>query len=126
MAISIRHKGDVQILDMEGDFAVGRSMGRPLDLKGHRPQDLGETISDLLNAGQNRIILNLAKVRFIDSAGLGELIASRKRTLQTGGDIKLLHPAGQVRDVLILTLLADVFEIHHDEEKAVAAFDGKP
>lgn len=122
MAISIRERDGVRILDMSGDFAVGRHLGRPVDLSGHRLDDLGETIDALLGGGSNRIVLNLAKVRFIDSAGLGQLIACRKRSLERGGDIKLLAPAGQVKDVLLLTLLTDVFDIHQVEAQAVAAF----
>ena len=122
MSIAIRERDGVRILDMTGDFAVGHQIGQPLDLLGHRLEDLGVTINDLLNAGVSRIVLNLQRVRFIDSAGLGQLIMCRKRTLSGGGDIKLLKPAGQVRQVLVMTLLTDVFEIFQDEAEAVASF----
>jgi len=123
MAIATRVRDGVRILDMSGDFAVGRHIGQPIDLRGHRLEDLGETIGALLDAGVSKIVLNLEKVRFIDSAGLGQLIACRKRTLQRGGDIKLLNPGKQVHEVLVMTLLADVFEIHTDENEAVASFN---
>lgn len=122
MSITTRVRDGVRILDMSGDFAVGRHLGQPVDLKGHRLEDLGEMIGALLDGGISKIVLNLAKVRFIDSAGLGQLIACRKRTLDRGGDIKLLNPGKQVHEVLVMTLLADVFEIHTDEDEAVAAF----
>ena len=122
MSITTRVRDGVRILDMSGDFAVGRHLGQPVDLKGHRLEDLGEMIGAMLDGGISKIVLNLQKVRFIDSAGLGQLIACRKRTLDRGGDIKLLNPAKQVHEVLVMTLLADVFEIHTDEDEAVAAF----
>jgi len=122
MPISVRHHGDVRILDLEGDFTLGRPLVQPLDLKGEHAQDLAGHIGALLDAGHNSIILNLARLRFIDSSGLGELIACRKRTLAKGGDIKLLNPGGQVHQVLVLTLLADVFDVYDDETNAVAAF----
>jgi anti-sigma B factor antagonist len=122
MPIGIRVKDGVRILDMAGDFAVGHHVGQPVDLRGHRLEDLGETINALLDTGVGRVVLNLEKVRFIDSAGLGQLIACRKRTLDRGGDIKLLNPGRQVKDVLVMTLLADVFEIFDDEAGAVASF----
>lgn len=122
MAIATRVRDGVRILDMSGDFAVGRHLGQPVDLKGHRLEDLGEMIGALLDGGISKIVLNLQKVRFIDSAGLGQLIACRKRTLDRGGDIKLLNPGKQVHEVLVMTLLADVFEIHTNEDEAVAAF----
>ena len=116
------HRG-IQILEMKGDFAVGRSsLAKPLDLQGRPLDDLSESIRSLHDRGYSKIVLNLEKVRFIDSAGLGELIACKKRTVERGGDIKLLRPVGQVKDVLVGTLLTEVFEIYDDEDGAVNAF----
>ena len=79
-------------------------------------------MKDLFEQGQTKIVMNLQRVRFIDSAGLGELIACKKRTVERGGDIKILHPSGQVKNLLVMTLLTDVFEIFEDEEDAVKSF----
>ena len=67
-------------------------------------------------------MLDLDKVRFVDSAGLGELVAWKKRAIQSGGDVRLLRPQQRVRDVLELTALKAVFSIFETETEAVASF----
>jgi anti-sigma B factor antagonist len=124
MSIAVRARGEVQILELHGDFAIGRHIGRPLDLQGRPMDDLGETIDNLLARGHARLVLDLSGVKFMDSAGLGQLIACRQRTLDHGGDIVLVSPRRQLKDLLVMTLLADVFRICEDEDAAVAAFTG--
>jgi anti-sigma B factor antagonist len=67
-------------------------------------------------------VLDLEKVRFMDTSGLGELVAWKKRALERGGDVRLLRPRNHVRDVLELTALTAVFQIFEDEAEAVASF----
>jgi len=122
MSIIVKHRDGVEILQMTGDFSIGRHIGNPRDLQGRPLDDLRQEIDGLLARGRVRIILDLERVKFIDSAGLGELIASRKRAVELGGDIRILHPGRHVEEVLVLTLLTEVFEIFHDEDAAVAAF----
>ena len=55
-------------------------------------------------------------------AGLGELVACKKRIAERGGDIKLLRPVGQVHKLLVMTLLTSLFEVYQDEEAAVSSF----
>src|SRR5262245_7040142 len=123
MSVVIRSFGDVTIVELSGEFTVGRSVvSKPLDLHGHRLEDLGRTLSQLLERGSSRIVLDLEKVRFIDSAGLGELVAWKKRTLQNGGDVRLLRPREKVREMFELVNLTRLFEIFEDEAEAVASF----
>jgi anti-sigma B factor antagonist len=124
MAISVRTRGDVSIVEMTGEFTLGTGgLMHALDLRGRRLSDLGQTLSQLLNQGRGRILLDLAGVSFFDSAGLGDLIACRKRTVESGGDIRLLHPRGKVRDLLNMLSLSKVFRIFDDEDAAVASFE---
>jgi anti-anti-sigma factor len=67
-------------------------------------------------------VLDLEKVRFMDSAGLGELVAWKKRTVQLGGDVRLLRPRHGVRELLELTTLTRIFQIFDDAAEAVASF----
>jgi anti-sigma B factor antagonist len=97
-------------------------VARPLDLHGHRLQDLGQTLGGLLYRGSTRLVLDLDKVRFMDSAGLGELVAWKKRALQVGGDVRLLRPRDRVRDLFELMALTRVFQIFENEADAVASF----
>jgi anti-sigma B factor antagonist len=123
MGVVIRTNGDVSIVELSGEFTLGRSpVSRPLDLHGHRLDDLGDILRTLLERGGSRIVLDLDKVRFFDSAGLGELVAWKKRALQHGGDVRLLRPQARVRDVFVLTNLTRVFQIFESEEDAVASF----
>jgi anti-anti-sigma factor len=123
MGVVVREDGKVAIVELSGEFTLGRGgFARPLDLHGHRLEDLGEILRGLLDKGNTRIVLSLEQVRFMDSAGLGELIAWKKRTLQLGGDVRLVRPRDKVRELLELTTLTRVFQIFEDESEAVASF----
>lgn len=122
MSIIVTRRDGVEILRMTGDFTIGRHFGHLKDLQGRPLDDLRQTIDDLLSRGQARIVLDLERVKFIDSAGLGELVACRKLAVALGGDIRILHAGQQVEKVLVLTLLTEVFELFHDEEAAVRSF----
>ena len=123
MSAVIRHEGDVSIVELSGEFTLGRGgLTRPLDLHGHRLEDLGETLRDLLERSGPRIVLDLDKVRFVDSAGLGELVAWKKRAVERGGDVRLVRPPPRVRDMFELTALTRVFRIFETEAEAVASF----
>lgn len=123
MPIHVRSAGRVQIVEPEGDVTLGgSSLGRPLDLLGRPLEDLGGVLAELFDRGCARVILDLRHVNFIESAGLGALVAAKKRALERGGDIKILQPGKRVRELLELTLLTRVFEIHEDEGTAVASF----
>ena len=122
MAIAIRSRNDVQVVSLTGEFTVGRHLGQSLDLQGRLLDDLRSTLIGLLDQGHRNILLDLGRVTFIDSVGLGELVACKKRTVQRGGDIKLLQPARRVRELLVLTVLTRIFEIFEDEDAAVASF----
>jgi anti-sigma B factor antagonist len=123
MAITVTAEGNVSIVQLTGEFTLGHDgLARPLDLHGHRLEDLGETLRGLLDRGASRLVLDLEKVRFIDTAGLGELVAWKKRALQRGGDVRLLRPRDRVREVLELTALTRVFQTFDTEAEAVASF----
>jgi len=123
MAITVRTEGNVSIVQLTGEFTLGHmGLARPLDLHGHRLEDLGETLGALLDRGACRVVLDLEKVRFIDSAGLGDLVGWKKRALQLGGDIRLLRARDRIRDILELTALARLFQVFDDEAEAVASF----
>lgn len=123
MGVSVRTEGNVAIVELRGEFTLGKTgVSRPLDLHGHRLEDLGQTLRGLVDRGISRIVLDLDGVRFLDSAGLGELVAWKKRTLQLGGDLRLLRPHDRVREVLELTTLMRVFQVFDAEAEAVASF----
>jgi len=123
MSAVIRQHGNVSIVELSGEFTLGRGgLSRPLDLHGHRLDDLGTTLRNLLDRNSARIVLDLDKVRFIDSAGLGELVAWKKRAVEMGGDVRLLRPQARVRAVFELTALTRVFPIFESEAEAIASY----
>jgi len=82
---------------------------------------LRDTIHDFLKQGNNRIILNLADVDFIDSAGLGELVRSLASIRSHGGQLKLVSPSENVHKLLKITKLDRVFDIEQDEASALVS-----
>ena len=124
MPVSVRARGDVSIIELNGEFTFGGGgLAQPLDLRGHHLSDLGQTLGRLLDQGVRKVVLDLEGVSFFDSAGLGELIACKKRTVQSGGDIRLLRPTGKVRDMLVMLSLTRIFQVFDDEAAVLASFD---
>jgi anti-sigma B factor antagonist len=75
-----------------------------------------------LSEGNNRYLINLEKVSYIDSSGLGELITSHTSLRNGGGAVKLLNPTRRIKDLLQMTKLLNIFEIFDDEATAVQSF----
>ncbi len=71
---------------------------------------LRERVQELLENGQRQILLNLEKVPYMDSSGIGEMVAGYKAARDKNGTVKLLHPSEQVSDLLQITSLEEVFE----------------
>jgi anti-sigma B factor antagonist len=83
---------------------------------------LRKTIRELLEQGHKHILLNLGEVNYIDSAGIGELVSGFTTVKNRGGELKLLNLNRRVRDVLQLTKLYTVFDVHTEEAAAVRSF----
>ena len=86
---------------------------------GRRPL---ERVTELLEGGHQKLLLNLEKVSYMDSAGIGELVACYKRAKEKEGTVKLLNPSGKVYDLLQLTKLEEVFETFRDEKEALVSY----
>jgi anti-sigma B factor antagonist len=103
-----------------GEVAVVSATGR-LTL-GEGTSALRTKIRELVDGGSRRIVLDLADLNYMDSSGLGELIAAHTTVTTAGGEIKLLNLAKRLHDLLKLTKLYTVFETFEDEAEAVASF----
>jgi anti-sigma B factor antagonist len=110
--INERQAGNVTILDLKGRVRVG---GNAVAL--HR------SIRSLIVEKKIRILLNLAGVTFIDSCGLGELVASQVSVENKGGEIKLVGLAEPLRELLRATRLLTVFDAYENEAEAIRNFD---
>jgi len=111
MQIETRAVGDVQILDCSGQITLGEGT-----------RTVRDAVVKILEKGSKNIILNLAGVNYIDSAGVGELVSTFASVSNRGGALKLLHLTKRIREVLTLTKLLTVFQVFEDEPDAIASF----
>jgi anti-sigma B factor antagonist len=110
--ISERHAGDVTILDMDGKITIGEGSVA-----------LRSAIRRLLEEGKKKILLNLAKVGYIDSSGIGELVSSYTAIgKEEGGQLKLLNLTQKLQDLLTITKLLTVFDVYDSEEEALTSY----
>ena len=113
MALSskVRRVGNVSIVDLGGKITLGENTGI-----------LRDELKSLLSQGSKQILLNLADVTYVDSAGLGELVGAYTTATNQGGAVKLLHLQGKMKDLLQITKLHTVFPNFDNEAEAVASF----
>ena len=86
-------------------------------------QHLKEAIEGLISRDRLHVVLNLAQVPYIDSGGLGQLVASFGSVKKAGGAMKLLNVNSRNHDLLSITRLVTVFETFDSEAEAVRSFD---
>jgi anti-sigma B factor antagonist len=110
--ISERQAGDVTILDLEGKVTIGEGSVA-----------LRSAIRRLLGEGKNKILLNLGKVGYIDSSGIGELVSSFTAVNKEGGTLKLLNLTQKIQDLLAITKLLTVFDVYDEEPTALASYN---
>jgi anti-sigma B factor antagonist len=103
--------GDVLVLDARGRITLG-----------HETETLRERFKDVVDAGHKRIVLNLAGVDYIDSAGLGVLVAGSSSVRRAGGDLKLANLTDRIRGLMQITRLSTLFEVYDNLEKARSSF----
>lgn len=103
--------GDVIVLHLTGPLTLGQATGK-----------FRELINDTLESGKKKILLNMSEVYYLDSSGLGELVAAFNTVTRNGGALKLMKLTRRVHDVVQLTRVYRVFEIFQDEDAAVRSF----
>jgi anti-sigma B factor antagonist len=114
MHIHERAIGDVTIIDVNGRMTLGE--GQEL---------LRDKVNSLIQQGQKKLVLNLAEVPYIDSAGLGEIVRTYTTVSHQGGALKLLNLTKRIQDLLAITKLLTVFETFDAEADAVGSFGPK-
>ena len=106
-----RQAGDVTILDLRGEVRIGEGSIA-----------LRDAIRQLADTGKKKLLLNLAGVSYIDSSGIGELIANYTTVSRQGGQLKLLKLTDRVQNLLVITKLLTVFDAYEDEAEALKSF----
>jgi anti-sigma B factor antagonist len=103
--------GDVSVIDVAGRITLGEGSSA-----------LRDTLRDMVTKGQKKILLNLGDVSYIDSSGIGELVSGFTSVTNSGGQLKLLNLTKRVKDLLQITKLYTVFDVHEDEAGAIRSF----
>jgi anti-anti-sigma factor len=111
LQISARKSGSVTILDLRGRITIGA------DGDSFRAE-----LRKLAESGPCDVLVNLAEVTHLDSLGIGALVQSYVTLTRGGGSLKLLNPAGSVREVLEITHVTNSLATYTDEAKALASF----
>jgi anti-sigma B factor antagonist len=109
--VSERQAGDVTILDLSGDVRIGDSSVA-----------LRDSIRNLADSGKKKVLLNLAGVKYVDSTGIGELIANYTTVTRQGGQLKLLNLTDKIQNLLVITKLLTVFDSYDNEAEALKSF----
>jgi anti-sigma B factor antagonist len=109
--LTTRQVGDVTVVDAEGRITLGDGA-----------TTFRDTVRDLANAGNKKLLLNLAEVSYIDSSGIGEMVSGFTTVTNQGGQVKLLNLTKRVKDLLQITKLYTVFEVFDDEATAVRSY----
>ena len=110
MELDLRERDGVNILVLSGQLTLSAE------------GQLQEAVDTLLESGRNRILLDFTDVSFMDSVGIGELVASHRKVESAGGVLKILKPSKRIQDSLSLTRLLPIFQVFDSEDTAVASF----
>ncbi len=113
MHADVRRLQDVVVLDLSGKLTAGLG-----------DQILRESLDELLAEGWKKILVNLSQVTFMDSAGVGELVAGLRTSQRLGAELRLLNTSERVHSTLSIARLLPVFSIHQSEREALEAFGG--
>lgn len=111
LTLKTRQVEDVTVVDVAGQIKLGEAA-----------VSMRETLRDLVAKNHKKIVLNLGEVSYIDSSGIGELVAGYTTVRDKGGQLKLLNLTKRVKDVLQITKLYTVFDVHDNEAHAIRSF----
>jgi anti-anti-sigma factor len=110
MKLDLREEGDVSILVLSGQLTIGAE------------GQLREAIDTLLESNRSNILLDFSQVDFMDSVGIGELVANYRTVKRLGGALKIFGPTKRVWDSLSLTRLLPILSVFEDMQVALDSF----
>lgn len=112
LKIDLREFGDVTVIDLRGKVTIGAG-----------DVELRNVVSELLDSGKKKLVLNMEHLKYMDSSGVGELVSSFTTISNRQGQLKLAKLSGKIFDLLQITQLLQVFDTHETVEDAIADFD---
>jgi len=112
MKMSLKENQEIRILEVSGEIDF------------HSSRELRDKFQEILEKKCSKLLVNLKKVSYIDSSGLGELVITYTSARNRHGDVKLLNLSKVSKDLLQTTKLLTVFDVFDDESKAVQSLAG--
>jgi anti-anti-sigma factor len=109
----LEERGEVGILVLTGSVDAGPNA-----------EAFRQAVQEVLERGYVRVVLDLDSVHFLDSAGLGEIVAARRRCRERGGSLVLARPRGKPRDLIALTRVDELVPVLDDLDAAVTRASG--
>jgi anti-sigma B factor antagonist len=106
-----REVGDVAVLDFSGKITLGEGSST-----------LRRMVRELITKGHRKILMDLGDVDYIDSSGIGEMVAAFTTVRSAQGELKIVHLTKRVHDILQITRLYTVFDVQPDEAGALRSF----
>jgi anti-sigma B factor antagonist len=111
---SVRQVGEVTVLDLSGRISLGEAQASGPG----STRALQEVVRDFVQQGNNKILLNLSQVTYIDSSGMGELFSTMTMVLNQGGQLGVCSATGRVGNLMRTTHLDTL--LHFEQEEATA------
>jgi len=111
LKMNVREVDGVGVVGLEGRVVLGEESNA-----------LREQVKSMLAAGQKKIVLNMDRVTYIDSAGLGTLVAAHHSARTQGASLKLSNLGSRFQEILQVTKLLTVFEVYDSEATAIRSF----
>ena len=112
MRLDTRFRRGVVIVGLEGHITIDAGSA-----------ELRQRVRELVGQGHNRVLIDLDKVSYVDSTGIGALVASYTTAVNSGGDLQLLKANPKIQHLLDTTRLLSVLNVYQDEGSAVASFN---
>jgi anti-sigma B factor antagonist len=110
MKLDLREERGVGILVLSGQLTTDSD------------RQFREAIDTLIESGRTNILLDFTELNYMDSSGIGELVACYRTIQRLGGALKILKPSKRIQASLELTRLLPIFEIFEDAETAIASY----
>src|SRR5262245_48252181 len=111
MNANVRQRDDVTILDLKGKITIGSG-----DVA------LRNAVQEVMESGDQKLLINMGEVTTIDSSGIGELVSAYTTATNRGAKLRLYNLPAKVTDILTITQLITVFDVYDSEEEAVRSF----
>jgi anti-sigma B factor antagonist len=112
LKINTRDVGDVTVIELKGKVTIGSG-----------DVDLRNAVHTLLDQGRKKLVLNMEELKYMDSSGVGELVSTYTTVSNRDGQLKVANLSSKILDLLQITQLLQVFDVHTSVDEAVADFE---